>query len=89
MDMLLGRRAQSSAAHTLAGKSFSERTPSGKSFSTLRLDAEDAPGVADENLEDAVRGERDYLRERLRGELKREPTEEELDEYLRRHTEGY
>lgn len=40
-------------------------------------------------LEDAARDEREYLRGRLRDELKREPTEEELSEWLRQHTEGY
>jgi hypothetical protein len=43
----------------------------------------------DATLEDAAEHERDYLRERLRGELQREPTEEELNEWLREHTEGY
>jgi hypothetical protein len=43
----------------------------------------------DEGLDDAVRDEHEYLRRRLRDELKREPTEEELDEWLRQHTEGY
>jgi hypothetical protein len=36
-----------------------------------------------------ARGEREYVRERLREELGREPAQEELDEWLRRHTEGY
>lgn len=40
-------------------------------------------------LEEAFEKERDDMRERLRGELKREPTEKELDEWLQRHTEGY
>lgn len=40
-------------------------------------------------LEDAARSERDYVRQRLREELRREPTEQELDEWLRQHTEGY
>jgi hypothetical protein len=44
---------------------------------------EDAP------LDDAARGEREYVRRRLREELQREPTEGELDEWLRQHTEGY
>lgn len=58
-------------------------------------DATDATGdgeglAGDEGgLEDAARGEREYVRERLRGELNREPTEEELNEWLREHTEGY
>lgn len=52
---------------------------------------EDDPEIddADSELEDAARTERDYLRQRLREELGREPTEQELDEWLRQHTEGY
>lgn len=42
-----------------------------------------------DTLEDAVRDEHEYLVKRLRDELQREPTEEELDEWLRQHTEGY
>jgi hypothetical protein len=42
-----------------------------------------------DTLEDAARGERDYVRTRLRDELGREPSEQELDEWLRDHTEGY
>jgi hypothetical protein len=40
-------------------------------------------------LKDVARTEREYLHERLRSELGREPTEAELDEWLRQHTEGY
>ena len=40
-------------------------------------------------LEEVSRSEHDYLHQRLREELGREPTEEELDEWLREHTEGY
>jgi hypothetical protein len=40
-------------------------------------------------LEEAAAGEREYLREKLRQDLGRDPTEEELDEWLREHTEGY
>ncbi len=43
----------------------------------------------DASLDDAVRGEREYVRRRLRNELGREPSEEEVDEWLRQHTEGY
>ena len=46
----------------------------------------EAPGTA---LDEMVRKEQEYLRQRLRDELKREPTEEELNEWLRQHTEGY
>ena len=40
-------------------------------------------------LDDAARTERDYVRQRLGEELRREPTEQEVDEWLRQHTEGY
>lgn len=40
-------------------------------------------------LEDVARSEHKYLHQRLREDLGREPTEEELDEWLRQHTEGY
>jgi len=49
------------------------------------------PEIADGNgkLEDVAQTEHDYLHQRLREDLGREPTEEELDEWLRQHTEGY
>jgi hypothetical protein len=40
-------------------------------------------------LSEAARAEHEFLHQRLRQELGREPTEEELDEWLRQHTEGY
>jgi len=43
----------------------------------------------DSELEQVAETEHEYLHERLRQELGREPTEEELDEWLRQHTEGY
>jgi hypothetical protein len=43
----------------------------------------------DEPLAETARQERAYLRERLRIELGREPSNDELDEWLREHTEGY
>lgn len=46
-------------------------------------------GDGDATLEDVAEGERDYLRQRLRDDLGREPSEEELNEWLREHTEGY
>jgi hypothetical protein len=42
-----------------------------------------------DDLEEAAEDEHEYLRNRLREELKREPTEEEMDEWLRRHTQSY
>lgn len=44
---------------------------------------------SDNSLEDVARDEHEYLRGRLRDELKREPSEEEMNEWLRQHTEGY
>ncbi len=40
-------------------------------------------------LTEVAQAEHQYLHERLRAEIGREPTEEELDEWLRQHTEGY
>jgi hypothetical protein len=56
---------------------------------TSATDEPEGVGGGEDGLEDAARVEHEYLRERLRDELKREPTEEELNEWLRRHTEGY
>ena len=42
-----------------------------------------------ETLADAARDEREVARDRLREELNRDPTNEEIDEWLRHHTEGY
>ena len=46
-------------------------------------------GDGDASLEETAEREREYLRGRLRDELGHEPTEEELNEWLREHTEGY
>jgi len=46
-----------------------------------------APAVGDA-LDNLAASEHEYLHERLRTELGREPTEAELDEWLRRHTEA-
>ena len=42
-----------------------------------------------DTLADAARDERETAARRLRDELNRDPTDEEIDEWLRRHTEGY
>jgi len=44
---------------------------------------------AESELSEVAQTEHEYLHERLRQELGREPTEAELDEWLRQHTEGY
>ncbi|MCA1593258.1 MAG: hypothetical protein LC754_11535 [Acidobacteria bacterium] len=44
---------------------------------------------AGDSLEDVARGEQEYVRERVREELKREPTDDEVADWQREHTEGY
>ncbi len=58
-------------------------------LSNAASEEENEPDDAAAPLDDAAQSEREYVRERLREELKREPTEDELDEWLRQHTEGY
>lgn len=56
------------------------------------LSSTETPSSEDDDavgLEETFEQERNYLRERLQRELGREPTEQELDEWLQRHTEGY
>ncbi len=43
----------------------------------------------DNTLKAAARDSREYVRERLREELGREPSDEEVSEWLREHTESY
>src|SRR6185295_7353592 len=53
-------------------------------------DEENQEGKTEENgLGDVAQNEHEYLHQRLREDLGREPTEAELDEWLRQHTEGY
>lgn len=42
-----------------------------------------------DSLEDAARDSQEFARARLREELGREPNAEEVDEWLREHTESY
>ena len=55
----------------------------------MSANANEETGERTDELAEAARKERDYLRARLRDELGREPNDEELDEWLREHTEGY
>lgn len=55
---------------------------------SLMAEADNAPEESDE-LEDVADNEREYVRGLLKESLGREPTDEELDEWLREHTEGY
>ena len=43
----------------------------------------------DDSLQDLAREQLELARERLTRELGREPTEDEIDDWLRRQTEGY
>jgi hypothetical protein len=56
---------------------------------TLEDEQKDADGSGDGKLEEIAESEHEYLHQRLREDLGREPTEAELDEWLRQHTEGY
>lgn len=58
-------------------------------FHRFESEEKRSPDEVDAGLEDASRSEREYVRQRLREELGREPTEQELDEWLRQQTEGY
>ncbi len=63
----------------------SESEPQGRT--TEGQSAERSAGG--ETLADAARDEREVARERLCEELNRDPNDEDTDEWLRRHTEGY
>ena len=56
---------------------------------TAELEEPGPDGVGDNTLEGAARDSREYVRERLREELGRAPSDEEVSEWLREHTEGY
>ncbi len=95
-DALLLKGIQGPFSEERFRESTMARHPSRMMNRALLTDAriltaeENSPPNDDETgLEDAARNERDYLRQRLREELGREPTEQELDEWLRQHTEGY
>jgi len=55
------------------------------------LDEDKDAEVSENNdkLADVAETEHEYLHQRLREDLGREPTEAELSEWLRQHTEGY
>ena len=47
------------------------------------------PEDEDSELTEVAKEEEEFVRERLTAELGRKPTREELDEWLREHTESY
>jgi hypothetical protein len=60
-----------------------------REFQIMLRDENEKSGTgADDALDNVAASEHEYLHERLRAELGREPTEAELDEWLRRHTEA-
>jgi len=50
---------------------------------------EERDAGGDDSLQDLSNEQRGLARERLSAELEREPTEDEIDDWLRRQTEGY
>jgi len=77
--MVSGERAFISSSHQMASvysNSLAKESPR----------REEGDG---DKLDEVARREREYVHGRLREELKREPTEEEVSEWLREHTEGY
>lgn len=50
---------------------------------------DDSPSEASNDLASIAGDERDFVRETLRAELGRDPSEEELNDWLREHTESY
>jgi hypothetical protein len=80
---------------TIAGEESSlaiETSLATREVLVMTLDDEgnrDADDDSDAKLAGVARTEHEYLHQRLREELGREPSEEELDEWLRQHTEGY
>jgi hypothetical protein len=56
----------------------------------MNSDKDPVDGVNEEDgLSDAVRAEQEFVRQRLRAEFGREPTADEMNEWLREQTEGY
>jgi hypothetical protein len=47
------------------------------------------PNQNESDLSNVASEEEGFVRERLSSELGRQPTQEEVDEWLREHTEGY
>ena len=78
-------------AEAVSARTLMLRTLWDDAFQSSFSSEEEAPEPeqGDASLDDAAKGEREYVRRRLRDETGREPSEEEVDEWLRRHTEGY
>lgn len=81
--LITGQEANLAIETSLATAEVQVMTLEGEENKTV----ENAEG--DAKLEDVAQSEHEYLHQRLRDDLGREPTEAELDEWLRQHTEGY
>lgn len=80
----------------ITGQGFDEYSLAGmmRGISAAGSDAPSTEGTpegesSEPELEEVAREEHEYVRRRLREELKREPTEEEMDDWLRQQTEGH
>jgi len=72
------------------GKIVMETSLDNGELTIMCSDKDSVDGVnGEEGLGDAVRAEQAFVRQRLRAELGREPTAEEMNEWLREQTEGY
>ena len=80
--------AQAANANSFAEVKFIEAANRGFSPESVSEGSPDMEGE-EPTLEETAEQEQEYLRRRLRDELQREPTEDELNEWLRQHTEGY
>jgi len=80
--------AQPANANSFAAFKFIEATNRGFDLESASEESPDMEG-GEPTLEETAEQEQEYLRRRLRDELQREPTEDELNEWLRQHTEGY
>jgi hypothetical protein len=72
------------------GKIVMETSLDNGELTIMCSDKDSVDGVnGEEGLGGAVRAEQAFVRQRLRAELGREPTAEEMNEWLREQTEGY
>jgi hypothetical protein len=90
LSMIEARAVRLSAERMVQGNSNDAAFQYSFSSDEKMTDSEDSDiSDSDTSLNDAARDEREYVRRRLQTELGRKPSEEEVDEWLRRHTEGY
>ena len=71
-----------------ADKNFYDNSDKKASDEFLKQ-SNDMPPENDSSLDALVREQQSYVRNRLHEELGREPTQEEINQWLSEHTEGY